>query len=431
MTGGAVGAAELVPGLSFFALLMALAGVCHHPFWFAALLLLVFRRCKLLHELVPSIDGKTLLWTAALTLVTVHLFILVGYSLFPDDFTGGDAGDRVCGPLWECYFVGLLRGLREGGGLGDLLPRHTAFRSVYDLRPWYDFTFYLFIVVIILNIVLGIVVDTFAQLRDKNNSIAEDMAKSCLICAQPANVFDQHLDGGFQKHVKDSHNMWRYLYFMVYLKLKPEDEYTGQESYVHAKLRQLDPSFFPSHRSMDLEGRLAAAPPEAPKPAPAPGAAPAPPSPRTPPPEPDLPVLQMSGPSLASFAGGLGGDSFANRDRELLVQLMEHVKALDAKVTRLLAAPQESAPAERRPAGPPDGTAGFVIPWVGAEAAPRTAEREGESSRRSSDAESSRRSSDAVWSRCSRGTQTPTSVSILAQGQHEPERRLDRRWSSM
>ena len=39
----------------------------------------------------------------------------------------------------------------------------------------------------------------------------------------------------------------------MYLNQKVTDEYTGQESYVHAKLQQHDVTFFPLNKSIDLE----------------------------------------------------------------------------------------------------------------------------------------------------------------------------------
>ena len=65
------------------------------------------------------------------------------------------------------------------------------------------------------------------QLRDQKNSIEEDTRKHCLICGQEANVFDRCVEGGFTKHIKETHNMWQYLYFMVYLDQKSDDEFTG------------------------------------------------------------------------------------------------------------------------------------------------------------------------------------------------------------
>ena len=65
------------------------------------------------------------------------------------------------------------------------------------------------------------------QLRDQKNHVEEDTRKYCLICGQEANLFDRVVEGGFAGHVKDTHNMWQYLNFMVYLNHKSEDEYTG------------------------------------------------------------------------------------------------------------------------------------------------------------------------------------------------------------
>lgn len=36
----------------------------------------------------------------------------------------------------------------------------------------------------------------------------------------------------FEEHIKDEHNMWHYLCFIVLVKVKDSTEYTGPESYV-------------------------------------------------------------------------------------------------------------------------------------------------------------------------------------------------------
>ena len=54
------------------------------------------------------------------------------------------------------------------------------------------------------------------------------------------------------RSLQNQHNMWQYLYFMLHLRHKPEDEFTGQESYVHAKIKKSDYSFFPLNKSLDL-----------------------------------------------------------------------------------------------------------------------------------------------------------------------------------
>ena len=165
--------------------------------------------------------------TALLTVIVVYLFIVVGYVFFQDDFVGSEGSEGVCSSLQQCFAFGLLNGLRAGGGLGDLLPTRQGLRALFD------FAFFLVIVVIILNIVFGIIIDTFAELRDEKQFIEKDNKKSCLICGQSANFFDRYVPGGFSAHVKNTHNMWQYLYFLVYLDQKSIDEYTGQVTPPH------------------------------------------------------------------------------------------------------------------------------------------------------------------------------------------------------
>ena len=151
--------------------LMAFAGVVISPFWFAGHLLMIVQKSVLLHIVIRSVllNGWSLLLTALLTIIVVYLFIIIGYVFFKEDFVGTGDDEGVCSSLLECFAFGLLSGLRAGGGLGDLLPRPraTSFRIVFD------FAFFLIIVVIILNIVFGIIIDTFAQLRDQKHSIEE------------------------------------------------------------------------------------------------------------------------------------------------------------------------------------------------------------------------------------------------------------------
>lgn len=40
---------------------------------------------------------------------------------------------------------------------------------------------------------------------------AEDTRQKCFICNIEASAFDRLVDGGFEQHIKASHNMWCYL----------------------------------------------------------------------------------------------------------------------------------------------------------------------------------------------------------------------------
>merc|ERR1712178_315435 len=49
------------------------------------------------------------------------------------------------------------------------------------------------------------------------------------------------------------HNMWKYLYYMVYLGVKDSTEYSGLESYVAALTEEENVGFYPVHKAMCLD----------------------------------------------------------------------------------------------------------------------------------------------------------------------------------
>ena len=95
-------------------------------------------------------------------------------------------------------------------------------------RLTYDFMFFVIVVIILLNIVFGIILDTFAQLRSERERIQNDMVTRCFICGLQATMLDRYTQGGFAAHIKETHNVWNYFFFTYHLEQKPEDDYTGQ-----------------------------------------------------------------------------------------------------------------------------------------------------------------------------------------------------------
>merc|ERR1711934_412746 len=57
----------------------------------------------------------------------------------------------------------------------------------------------------------------------------------------------------FDIHIKAEHNMWKYLYYLVYLQTKDETEYNGLESYVAALTEEENVGFYPVHKAMCLD----------------------------------------------------------------------------------------------------------------------------------------------------------------------------------
>ncbi|KDO22610.1 hypothetical protein SPRG_22304 [Saprolegnia parasitica CBS 223.65] len=161
-----------------------------------------------------------------------------------------------CSTMMDCFLFFVHRGLLSGGGIGDYLtnglnhPPNYFNRSMYWARVFFDLSFFVLVIVLLLNIVFGITIDTFGELRTEANEKERLMKNQCFICGLSRDVFDTHYteqgtSDGFAKHIASEHNMWNYLYFIVHLRAKDLTDCTGPEAYVKTLLEKDDHSWFP------------------------------------------------------------------------------------------------------------------------------------------------------------------------------------------
>ena len=108
--------------------------------------------------------------------------------------------------------------------------------------------FHLFIVLILLNVFLGIIVDAFAELRNMNWKKEKDMKNICFICQLSRDdCISRNID--FENHVKKTHYLWNYVYFMTSLHLRNVLDFNRIEKYVWDKLGNQDFSWLPLEKS--------------------------------------------------------------------------------------------------------------------------------------------------------------------------------------
>lgn len=94
-----------------------------------------------------------------------------------------------------------------------------------------DLSFYIVLIVIVLNLIFGVIIDTFGDLRTEKNEKEDILKNNCFICGLERGKFDNKAIT-FEEHNENEHNLWHYLYFIVWLQIKDETEFTGPESYV-------------------------------------------------------------------------------------------------------------------------------------------------------------------------------------------------------
>ena len=84
--------------------------------------------------------------------------------------------------------------------------------------------------------------------------IDEDRKNKCFICGIDRDTFEKNVVQ-FDNHVKYDHNLWNYVYFLIYLRNKNSLDYNGTESFLADRISKDDLSWFPLDRAMSLEGK--------------------------------------------------------------------------------------------------------------------------------------------------------------------------------
>jgi len=102
-----------------------------------------------------------------------------------------------------------------------------------------------------LNVLFGIIIDTFATLRDEKSKQYDDMVNKCFICNYPRLIFQKYCpDGGMAKHISKDHYAWNYAFYMVHLYTLDVSDHNGDESFVFQKFESKDMAWVPAYRAL-------------------------------------------------------------------------------------------------------------------------------------------------------------------------------------
>lgn len=97
--------------------------------------------------------------------------------------------ERACDSLLMCIITTMNHGLRNGGGIGDVLRSPSSTESLFVARVIYDLLFFFIVIIIILNLIFGVIIDTFADLRSEKQQKEEILRNTCFICGNCCTTF--------------------------------------------------------------------------------------------------------------------------------------------------------------------------------------------------------------------------------------------------
>lgn len=244
-----------------FSFSLAVLGVILSPLIWCLLLFEVVFTSKTLRSIIKSVTNKlsTLSITGALFIICCYSFITIYFDRFNDQMIlqkesqsvpFGINDKQICGTLFQCFVHLYDYGIRTKFVLENMLPAYSNLdRFIVDML------FKIIIIILLLNIVFGIILESYAKIREESLKLENQIKSQCFICDIHKNRFDPKASEGitFQNHINNEHGIWDYISFLIYLSEKETTEFTGIEQYLYEMVEKKDLTFFPVLRSMALE----------------------------------------------------------------------------------------------------------------------------------------------------------------------------------
>lgn len=232
-------------------MLCSVFGIIVNPLFFSLNLLDILYRYPSLQNVIKSIvlPRKSLLLTFILILILIYLFSIWAY-LSLSFYYGGN-----CDNMIECIKTTFDQGIKNGGGIGQYFDQLGPEIRDTDtvLRFFFDDLFNIIIMIIMMNIIQGIIIDTFAVLREQSDRNTADRETKCFVCGKDKEYIERCTNRPFRYHCVHEHNEWNYLYFIAYLNNKESTEHTGIESTIHELVKEKDISWIPQQQGLTLK----------------------------------------------------------------------------------------------------------------------------------------------------------------------------------
>jgi hypothetical protein len=171
---------KTTPVQLFLHILLGILGAAYRPIFHTLHLILIILMSKTAYYVVRSITthAKQLGITLLLALFIIFFYAFITFDRYSNrwqDDVNNNGEIVMCNDLWECWFYAVNLGFRNGGGLADSMNVEPAHGNESHFFPKfaYDITFFVLVNVISLNIIFGIIIDTFASMRDEQDRISK------------------------------------------------------------------------------------------------------------------------------------------------------------------------------------------------------------------------------------------------------------------
>jgi hypothetical protein len=186
--------------------------------------------------------------TALLLIIVCIFYGSICIFFLNSGMADGDSGKSTCETFWQCVLHIFNGGIRSGS-LG--FPVKAISATGYWQEFVVDWTFYLIVILILLNFVNGIIVDTFNELYEANLVKIETLQDTCFICDQKRSKFEV-VGVDFEKHKFSDHLLLNYFYYIIRIKSENKHDLNALDSQVLESIVARRTDFIPVKKSWDM-----------------------------------------------------------------------------------------------------------------------------------------------------------------------------------
>lgn len=130
-------------------------------------------------------------------LIAVFFFSIIAYNFFAEDFP-----TKACTSLIACYIIIIDQTFKSNGGLAGYLTLPYSTEAGWSgSRLIYDYLYAFFVILLFVNMISGVIIDKFGDIREKTEEMEADKESKCFICGKPREICDIESKTGFKVHI--------------------------------------------------------------------------------------------------------------------------------------------------------------------------------------------------------------------------------------
>ena len=198
-----------------------------------------------------------LLYMIVLLAIIIWFISVTSFDFFAGafDIPIKDGKENICSTALNCFISFFNYGVRNGGGIGDILPYYKFSDTGFYIGIYFaEMVFYVTIDLLLLNMINGIIINTFTALREDMERKKNDIENNCFICnLDKTTLHKAQIDSNH--HIRYQHDIKSYLVYLINIKLKKEKDLDPDETHILNCVKNNDVSFFPCERALDWDWR--------------------------------------------------------------------------------------------------------------------------------------------------------------------------------